>query len=308
MRREAGLVAGRLAVECLADEPLAAHLSMRVGGPAAALLRPRGVEQTRALVGALARAGVPVRLLGGGSNVIAGDGRHDSVVVQPVAGAEDVVWDGARARVPGGLALGVLLREAMRRGLTGLEWAAGLPGSVGGAVVGNAGAFGGEMSRHVRAVELLGASGEVRRHAVGAGDFAYRSSFVGPDELVLDVDLELETGDTEAVRRETERVNRRRAATQPKGGHSSGCIFKNPEGDHAGRLIDACGLKGRRRGGARVSETHGNFIVNDGTATATDILELIEEVRAEVARRTGVSLELEIKIWQATPVAGEGSS
>ena len=125
-----------------------------------------------------------------------------------------------------------------------------------------------------------------------------------PGELVLEVTLRLAPSTPEAVRDETNRVNRQRAASQPKGGHSSGCIFRNPPGDAAGRLIDQCGLKGLRVGGAFVSPAHGNFIINDGTATADDILELIARVRAEVARQAGVELQLEVQVWGERPAGG----
>jgi UDP-N-acetylmuramate dehydrogenase len=242
---------------------------------------------------------VPTRVLGGGSNVLADDGDLPFVVLDLGAAGQAAAWEGCRARVPAGLPLSAVLRESLKRGCAGLEWAAGLPGSVGGAVVGNAGAFGGDVARHVRAVALLSADGTVRRHEVAAGDFGYRRSFVRQGEVVLEVELELAPGDPVAMRAEVDRVNRIRTASQPKGGHSCGCIFKNPAGDHAGRLVDGLGLKGRRVGGAFVSPAHANFIVNDGTATATDVLRLIDLIRAEVRERAGVELELEIRAWRA---------
>lgn len=292
-------IASAHGAEALLDERLAPWLSMRVGGPVAAFLKPADSDSLPGLLAALHAAGLPVRLLGGGSNLVAEDEALDLVVVHLGSIGGSVEWDGARARVAAGTPLAVLLRDSTKRGLTGLEWAAGLPGSVGGAVVGNAGAFGGEMGPSVREVVLVAPDGGLRRHRPDAGDFSYRRSFVREGELVLEVELELAEGEPEAIRAEVARVNAQRSGSQPKGGHSSGCMFKNPEGDAAGRLIDACGLKGRRRGGASVSERHANFLINDGSATAADILGLMDEVRAEVRRATGVELESEVRVWRA---------
>ena len=280
------------------DERLAPYLSMRVGGPVPAMIEPADPATLAAVVRALHAAGVPFKLLGGGSNLIADDDGLDFAVVNVGAASTRASWDGDVVTAPGGMPLAALLRDAMQRGKTGLEWAAGLPGSIGGAVWGNAGAFGGDIGAHVRSVTLMSPEGAVREHHVAAGDFQYRRSFVRPGELVLEVTLELAPGDPDAIRAEADRVNRTRAASQPKGGHSSGCIFKNPPSMAAGRLVDESGLKGRRRGGARVSEAHGNFIINDGTATAKDVLGLIEDVRDEVRRRTGVELEQEVIVWR----------
>jgi UDP-N-acetylmuramate dehydrogenase len=300
VQRAAERIARAAGADVRLDEPIAPYLSMRVGGAVAALIAPQDADQVVAIVRALAAESVPHRLLGGGSNLIAEDDGLDFAVVQVGAASGPIRWDGDLARVQAGTTLAALLREALRQGRTGLEWAAGLPGTIGGAVAGNAGAFGGDIGRSVRAVRLLGADGRERTHDVRDGDFRYRHSFVRPGELVLEVTLELPQGEADAVRRETDRINRARAGSQPKGGHSSGCMFKNPPEAPAGRLIDECGLKGLRRGGARVSEAHANFVVNDGTASARDILELMDAVRAEVLARTGVTLESEVQVWRGT--------
>lgn len=302
-REEMATIARRigdeLGVDCRADEPLGPYLSMRVGGRAAALLAPRDKERAAECVRRLVAENVPAKVLGGGSNLLVDEGELAFVVVHLGGLSRETSWDGCRVRTSAGTPLAVVLREAIQHGCAGLEWAAGLPGSIGGAVVGNAGAFGGETGAHVRAVMLLGTDGRVRRREIAADDFSYRRSFVAPGELVLEVEMELEPGDPDAVRAEVARVNRTRVAGQPKGGHSSGCVFKNPEGDHAGRLIDACGLKGRRVGGAVVSDAHANFVVNEGGATAADVLRLVEDVRSEVLRQTGVALVPEIRVWHA---------
>lgn len=304
MQERAREIGAAVGAEVLLDERLAPYCSMRVGGEAAAFMKPDDAEALAKVVRELHDQGVPHRVLGGGSNLLAADEPLNFVVVQATAGREAPIFEGGFVRVPASLSLAALLRECMKRGLSGLEWAAGLPGSVGGAVVGNAGAFGGEMGPSVREVLLMAADGTTRRHSVRAGDFSYRRSFVGADELVLEVLLELEQSEPEAVRGEFNRVNALRAGSQPKGGHSSGCMFKNPDGDAAGRLIDACGLKGLRHGGASVSVRHANFIVNEGEATAADILAVMDEVRETVRRETGVDLEPEVQVWPAEADGG----
>lgn len=302
MTREQLQAAARAAAEAtgselVLDARLAPLLSLRVGGAVPALVRPRDARAVSDVVRALQRGRVPHRVLGGGSNLLAADEGLDFVVVHVGAASGPAEWDGVRVRAAAGTSLGALLRESLARGAAGLEWAAGLPGTVGGAVAGNAGAFGSDMAASVREAVLLGPDGTLRTHVVAPGDFGYRRSFVRPGETVLEVVLELRASTPEAVRAEADRVNRQRAASQPKGGHSAGCMFKNPPEGPAGRILDELGLKGRRRGGASISTAHANFVVNDGTATASDVLGLIEEARREVRERRGIELELEVKVW-----------
>ncbi len=305
IRDRASAIAAEIGAGVVLDAPLGPLVSMRVGGRAAALVQPRDPAMLALAVRRLHAEGVPCLLLGGGSNLLIADADLDHAVVQVAAASTTAAWNGCTVRAPGGMPLALIVSEAIRRGCTGLEWAAGLPGTVGGAVAGNAGAFGGEIASSVREVAVMSPRGDVRVHAPADGDFAYRRSFLRPGDLVLEVTLELSAEDPAVVRERTADVNRRRAGSQPKGGHSSGCIFRNPPGDAAGRLVDVAGLKGQRVGGAFVSPAHGNFIINDGTATATDILELIRLVRSEVEQRTGVKLELEVQIW---PPGAEGET
>jgi UDP-N-acetylmuramate dehydrogenase len=284
------------------DEPLAPLVSMRVGGKAAALIQPKDAQGVADVVRLLVEGAVPHVLLGGGSNLLVAERGLDFVVVHVAAAAAASRWQDNVVRASAAVPLAQLVREAIQHGRTGLEWAAGLPGTLGGAVAGNAGAFGGEIGASVREVVVLEPDGRLRTHVVADGDFNYRQSFVRPGEVVLEVVLALSSADPERVRDETNRVNRSRAGTQPKGGHSSGCIFKNPAGSSAGRLIDECGLKGLRVGGAVVSPSHGNFILNDGTATADDVIALIRMVRAGVKRERGIELELEVQAWPSREI------
>jgi len=287
------------------DEPLAPLVSMRVGGKAAALIQPKDAEGVAAVVRLLVEGAVPHLLLGGGSNLLVADHGLDFAVVHVAAAAGATRWHEGVVRASAAVTLAQLVREAIQHGRSGLEWAAGLPGTIGGAVAGNAGAFGGEIGSSVREVVVLQPDGRLRAHVVEDGDFEYRRSFLTPGELVLEVVLALKSADPERVRDETNRVNRSRAGSQPKGGHSSGCIFKNPAGASAGRLIDECGLKGTRVGGAVVSPSHGNFILNEGGATADDVIALIRKVRAEVKRQRGVDLELEVQAWPSRAIVEE---
>ena len=298
VREAAARIAAASGVAVRIEERLAPHLSMRVGGPVPAFLEPRTTAQLVDVLQQLSQEDVPHRILGGGSNLLAEDEGLDFAVVHAGALAEPIRWEGPVARAAGGTALSALLREAALRGMTGLEWAAGLPGTVGGAVVGNAGAFGGEIGASVREVVLLSPGGLRRVHVVQPGDFAYRRSFVAEGDVVLEALVELAPDQVAAVRAETDRVNRARAGSQPKGGHSSGCMFKNPPGAHAGKIIDGCGLKGFARGGAHVSRAHANFVVNDGSATAADVLGLIQDVARAVRERTGTELESEVRAWR----------
>jgi len=277
------------------QEPLRKHVSFRIGGPADILLMPRSVEELRNAAGYLFRESIPFVVLGAGSNVLISDLGIRGVVIKIGKGLDRVVFRDATVTAEAGAGLPHLAREAARAGLSGLEFAAGIPASVGGAVVMNAGAHGHAMQDIVRAVRILAPDGErvLDRSALG---YAYRTSTLqrGP-AVVLEATLQLTPGDADLVRRRTEEWLRQRGETQPIGPPSSGCVFRNPVGDHAGRLIDAAGAKGLQVGGARVSEIHANYILNAGAATAGDVLELMDKVSRAVMEKFGVTLEPEIK-------------
>jgi UDP-N-acetylmuramate dehydrogenase len=313
IQERAARIAAESGADVRFDEPMARHLSMRVGGAAAAFVMPKDAQSLALVVRRLDAEAVPRFLLGGGSNLLVADAPLDAVVVQVSAAAGAPTWTGETVRASAGMPLALLVSEAARRGLGGLEWAAGLPGTLGGAVFGNAGAFGSDIGASVTEVVLLGADGALRTHVPAPGDFRYRRSFVRPGEVVIEAALRLRASEPQAVRDETNRVNRQRAGSQPKGGHSAGCMFKNPDGASAGRLVDECGLKGLRVGGASVATAHGNFVLNSGTATAADIASLVRRVRDEVRRQRGVELEIEVQAWpsrrllDAPDAGGEGA-
>ena len=282
------------------DEPLAAYTTMRVGGPADLLVICRTVEEVVEAVEMARAHDVPFLVLGDGSNVLVADAGVRGLVVINRADRVRIEEDGT-AWAEAGASMAALARETARRGWAGLEWAAGLPGTVGGAVVGNAGAFGGDVASVLRSATVLEPDGTVVERPAEWFEFGYRASRLKGtggreqgDRVVLAATFGLQRGDPETSQARVAEILRERRARQP-GGATMGSTFKNPPGDYAGRLIEAAGLKGYRLGGVRVSELHANFLINTGGATAAEVWALIQHIRAEVERRFGVWLELEVE-------------
>jgi len=283
------------------DEPLAYYTAMRVGGPADLLVVCESVDEVVRAVGLARSFGVDWRLLGGGCNVLVADsGVRGLVIVNRAARikfdlATGVAWAEA------GALLAVLAREAIECGLAGLEWAAGLPGTVGGAVVGNAGAFEGDVASMLRSATVLEPDGEVVERPAEWFEFEYRLSRIKRETMgnqrpvVLAATFDLQQEDPEALAARADEILEWRQTRHPAGA-TMGSTFKNPPGSHAGYLIEQAGLRGYRVGGAQISELHGNFLMNTGDATAADVLALIEHARAEVKRQFGMELELEIEL------------
>ncbi len=285
--------------------PLARYTAARLGGPAEALIVAGSAEELVETAQQLWQLDAPFLILGGGSNVLVSDVGVPGVVVLNQARAirfeEDA--DPARAWAESGANWGLLARQAAARGLAGLEWAAGIPGTVGGAIYGNAGAHGSETADYLQMAEILHRTEGRQQWPVDRLGFEYRSSVLKrekPPAVILAASFGLQRSTPEVVQAQIERFGAIRKRTQPPGA-SMGSMFKNPPGDYAGRLIEAAGLKGRRVGGAQISELHANFFVNQAEATATDIFMLIELARRTVADRFGVTLELEVELvgaWQ----------
>src|SRR5438128_881052 len=276
-------------------EPLARHTSFRIGGPAEFLVVPETVEELAFVVRAAAECAARVTLLGGGSNVLVGDRGLRGVVVKLGRGFARVEWDKTEVRAGAAANLGRLARAAAGRGLAGLEHAEGIPGTVGGALFMNAGAYGGDVAGAAIAVEGLDAGGEpvvLPRAALG---FRYRGAALPPRFVVTAVRFALRQEAAASVRRRMEEVRRHRVASQPHGRANAGSIFKNPFGDHAGRLIDVAGLKGARIGRARISERHANFIVNEGGSSAGAVKGLLDLVQRVECERSEVWVEPEVR-------------
>ena len=281
------------------DVPLARHTSCRIGGPADYLLVARSAEELADLARRLWAMEIPFRILGGGSNVLVADRGIRGVVVlnQGKRIRFREAEAGPRGWAESGAALGNLARLAAEKGLTGMEWAASVPGTVGGAVVGNAGAHGGDVARSLDVADILHRDGRQEATPADRLEFGYRESWLkrNPGQaVVLSAAFRFEPAPAEQVRARMGEYVAYRQRTQPPGA-SLGSMFRNPPGDYAGRLIEAAGLKGHQQGEAQISDRHANFFLNRGGATANDVWGLIETARREVKARFGVDLELEIE-------------
>jgi UDP-N-acetylmuramate dehydrogenase len=280
------------------NEPMARHTSWRVGGPADLFFQPADADDLCEFLATLP-AETPVCWIGLGSNLLVRDGGIAGVVIhtQRALGELDIDDDSGDVHAGAGVACAQLARRCGRAGLVGAGFFAGIPGTVGGALAMNAGAWGGETWAHVTEVETVDRRGGRHRRSPEAYRVGYRSVQGRADEWFVGARFRFATGgDPEALASEVKGLLARRAATQPTGRPSCGSVFRNPPGDHAARLIEAAGLKGLRRGGAMVSDKHANFIINTGDATAADIEWLIGHVQAEVARRHAVELVPEVRI------------
>jgi len=280
------------------DEPLARHTTLCIGGPTPFFVEPRDTEELRRTVDLLGEAAMPWRVLGAGSNLLVDDEPLDFAVIATSKLARPAAIDGTTVRADAGLFLPRLVRDTAARGLAGLEFGIGVPGSVGGALRMNAGAWGSDMSRVVRAVTAVRTRDGCAVEGPFSPRFGYRTSGVGTDMIVTRVIFDLTLGDGRAILAETERLIGERRTTQPTATRSAGCAFRNPPGDSAGHLIDAAGLKGLTRGEAEVSTHHGNFVLNRGNARASDVRALLAEVRRRVQDQTGVELQGEIVNWR----------
>lgn len=283
-------------MEVLCEEPMSRHTTFRTGGPARRMARPAAAEQLTAVLAMVEAEAWPVLVVGNGSNLLAADSGLDFLVIQ--TGLLDTVeqTDETRLCAACGLSLAKLSSFAQKQSLSGLEFAHGIPGSLGGAVCMNAGAYGGEMCQIVSAVTAWFPGCGVKRLTREELDFSYRHSvFSKHMGVVIDAELSLKKGDSIEIKSKMEEYDGRRRDKQPLEYPSAGSVFKRPPGHFAGALIDQCGLRGFRIGGAQVSEKHAGFIINIGGATSEDVRQLIAHVQRTVLEKTGVKLETEIK-------------
>lgn len=282
--------AGRIAL----NEPMNRYTSCRIGGPADYLLEPSDREDALRLLAWLQREEVPFFIVGKGSNVLVSDEGIRGVVVHLEPALNSVAMDGDLVNAGAGIPMARFVDFCVQNGLAGVEMLAGIPGTLGGGVWMNAGAYGGEVSDHLVDVEVM-RGGKVSRVPKEEAGFTYRH--VGLEgAVVIGARFRLPAGDRAVLMRNRRDLLIRRNRAQPVNMPNSGSMFKNPPGNHAAKLIDEAGLKGARRGAAGISELHANFIVNHGGAKATDVLGLLELARATVQKRTGITLELEIKL------------
>jgi UDP-N-acetylmuramate dehydrogenase len=281
------------------DEPLARYTSMKIGGPADYFIEVGDEAALRQLLPLLERHGAATCLLGNGSNVLISDRGVRDVVIHLTGDFRRVAWredeTGVSAEVGAACVVTQLARVASRRGYAGLEFAEGIPGTMGGALVMNAGAYGSEFEKIVDEVEGLTREGTSFCLSRTQMNFTYRDSHLAPGMVVTRVRLRLSKDDAVLVSSKLRELVTRRKSSQPSGYPNSGSMFRNPPGDFAGRLIEAAGLKGKRVGQAQISDRHANFIVNLGAAKADEVRQLMDLARAEVKQRFGVELVPEVK-------------
>lgn len=284
------------ALELRCDEPMSAHTTLKVGGPAALMALPTTEQQLVSTVRLAMEEGIEPVVVGLGSNLLVDDHGLNNLVVKTAPQMNRCEVNGTVVTACAGAPLAQVANAAAGFGLTGMEFAHGIPGSLGGAVTMNAGAYGGELCQVVRSVRTMDRNGKLETLPAEQCMFSYRhSAFSDGSRLVLSAELELQRGDETAIREQMAELMARRKEKQPLEYPSAGSAFKRPEGLFAAALIDRCGLKGLRVGGAQVSEKHAGFIINSGGATCRDVLELMDLVRARVLHETGVELEAEIR-------------
>lgn len=279
------------------DQPLAPATWMGIGGPATYLIEPKDVEQLEEVVRRCREGDVPMFVLGRGANLLVDDAGVAGAVIRLTGGqfAEVSISAGA-INAGAGADMGRLVLRCVREGLTGLEALTGIPGSVGGCVKMNAGGAFGDIGSAVESVEVMTKNGEILRRFRGDLAFAYRSTNITA-KFILGAEFRVAEDDPHRILKQVKQIWIYKKNTQPLGNRNAGCIFKNPRGLSAGALIDRAGLKGRRVGGAHVSEKHANFILADAGTRAADVLKLINTIREIVYKKAEVYLELEIEVW-----------
>ena len=275
--------------------PMSKYTTFRTGGEANALLQVQTEEQLRALLQFLNRIEMEYFILGNGSNLLISDDGYDGIIIQVGPKMSDVRVEGTHIYAQAGALLSQVAKEAYNKGLTGLEFASGIPGSIGGAVVMNAGAYGGEMKNIVTKVRVMSMDGEILELDNATMEFGYRTSVIRHNHfVVVEVELELQEGNKETINETMIELAKKRREKQPLEYPSAGSTFKRPDGYFAGKLLTDTGLKGYRIGDACVSEKHSGFIVNMGNATSMEIWNLIHDVQEKVYDKFGIMLEMEV--------------
>lgn len=280
------------------NEPLSHFTTWRIGGPAHYFVETQSIDELSRLRALATIERVPFFVIGSGSNTLFSDKGFPGIVVKLSGDFTATVYEGENAVAGAGVWLPTLVKQCAEQGLSGIECLAGIPGSVGGALVSNAGTSQGCIGDRIAWVDVLAETGTVIRRERREIEFGYRHSGLA-GSLILRASINLKNAAKNDILKTISELLTRRSQTQPAGTWNAGSVFKNPPGDSAGRLIDACGLKGLTFGGAKISEKHANFIINTGSATASDIRSLITIIHERVQDRFGISLELEIKIVEA---------
>ena len=281
----------------LTDEPMSRHTTFRTGGPADIYIEPSGVEELKQVLDICREENVAYTIIGNGSNLLVGDGGYRGVLISFGKPFAQVTIEGAQVRTGAGALLSAVAKQVLNASLTGFEFAAGIPGTIGGAVVMNAGAYGGELCQVLREATVLTPEGEVKTLPAEELELGYRTSCVQKNGyIVLEAVFQLQPGNADDIRAVMDDLASKRREKQPLEYPSAGSTFMRPEGHFAGRLIQDAGLRGFRVGGAQVSEKHCGFVINRDHATSADILSLCRQVQEKVKAQSGVELELEVKL------------
>ena len=277
------------------DEPLGKHTYFGIGGAAAVYVEVGTIGELAAIAQLKKRWRVPVAIVGRGSNLLVSNAGYRGIVIRLVGEFDRLEFEGNRVRAGSGVSLPRLSKTAARHGLGGVEFALGIPGSVGGALIMNAGAWGSSFGDLVKHVQVMTDDAEQINLSHDDAKFGYRHSGLDAYFCAISAMLHLPPGDAEKITDLMQDLYNKKISSQPFAEENAGCMFKNPPGHSAGKLIDECGLKGTRIGGAEVSSIHGNFILNINNATAQDVLDLVHHTQTYVKRKTGVNLEMEVK-------------
>lgn len=280
----------------LIDEPMSRHTTFRVGGPADFFVTPKAKEEVRDVIRICKEAGMPYYIIGNGSNLLVSDAGYRGVIVQIYKEMNELKVEGDLVKAQAGALLSGIAAKALGAELSGFEFASGIPGTIGGACVMNAGAYGGEMKDVLESVTVLTGEGKIIELGRNELELGYRTSVIAKKGyIVLGAVLKLERGDGEKIKTYMDELKEKRVTKQPLEYPSAGSTFKRPEGYFAGKLIEDAGLRGFQVGGAQVSEKHCGFVINRDHATAADIMELMRQVQIRVKENSGVDLEPEVK-------------
>jgi UDP-N-acetylmuramate dehydrogenase len=294
-------VCADIGAEVRKDELLKHYTSMGVGGPVEYIILPSTIEAIQKIIQELHKHDIPFRVLGAGTNIIADDAGINEVLLSTELLKKSVTIEEKKVTAIAGTMLSRLIRQLAESGLGGLEFAEGIPGSLGGAVLMNAGSFDHSLSEFVKEVTVIDETGKKHMRKMKPEDFGYRTSPFSPGAFISEIALEFYPKERSHILSRIEEARKMRSDTQPTRVKSSGCIFKNPKGDRAGRILDSLGFKKKKKGNAMISPVHANYIINLGGARSDDIYWLIDRIKEEVLKKLGIILEEEVILWKKSP-------
>ena len=276
------------------SEPMANHTMYGIGGPALAFIEPQSVKDLKIIKSYSEEYNIPLYCIGGGSNLLVSDRGVNGLVVSLEKYFKNIKFDKGKCYAEAGIKLSKLVKDCVKQNIIGFETLIGIPGTLGGALIMNAGAFGSEISTYLTSVELLNNRGIIEKKTADEIEFKYRSSSFNKDDIILKAEFRLEKSTKHLIIRNRDDANLKRKNSQPLKFRSAGSVFKNPEGFSAGYLIDQAGLKGKSIGGAMISDIHANFIINQENAKADDVVKLVKIIRDTVLKKYSIVLDLEI--------------